>query len=75
MNKYTFIYSIVNGIDDNVFEISSESLEKAVISFAKQLPENISAANIEFIKVLKDEIDLDVDGILEAEKTLARFYD
>lgn len=75
MNKYNFIYQMIDCNDSSSFCTTAENVEKATIAFAKQLSDNVSAADIEFINVLENDIDLGIDGVLEAEKALSKFYD
>lgn len=73
-HQYVLKYVIAGEDEQHSFKIDSNSLEDAVDNLVKKFGDGFNAADIEFVKIEEDCVDLEEDGILRAEQALQKYY-
>lgn len=74
MKKYKLNYTNVLEHKNDSFEITATCIKDAVVCFAKTFENSFNLANIDFYSIEADGKDLDLDGLLEAEIALRKYY-
>lgn len=77
MDNYSYKIEYNSSIGKNdIIEttIDAQSINDAINILVSQFNKEFNVANIEINAIFKDGIDLGIDGILDAEIALAKYY-